>query len=355
MEFLAELGLFLSKSITVVIAIIIVIVFIAGIRMREKHRATEGHVEVKHLNDQLRSMEQALKSAVLDKADFKQDLKAAKQADKHKAKQAAKLRKQSSQAAESDAAQTPEKRIYVVDFDGDIRAQAVDSLRQEITVILAVATTADEVVIRLESSGGVVHGYGLAASQLQRIKDHGVKLTVCVDKIAASGGYMMACVADTIVSAPFAAVGSIGVVGQLPNFHRLLKQHNIDYEMITAGEYKRTLTVLGENTDKGREKFKDELEDTHALFKDFVTTHRPQLDIDRIATGEVWFGQRALEQQLVDQLETSDALLSRYCKDTQVYEVKYVEKKPLPERIGIAFQAAMTAALQELQQKLLLK
>ena len=108
--------------------------------------------------------------------------------------------------------------------------------------------------------------YGLAASQMQRIRDKKLKLTVCVDKVAASGGYMMAVVADKIIAAPFAVLGSIGVLAQVPNFHRLLKKHDVDFEMLTAGKYKRTLTMFGENTDKGREKFQEDIEDTHVLF-----------------------------------------------------------------------------------------
>ena len=130
-------------------------------------------------------------------------------------------------------------------------------------------------MVRLESGGGLVHGYGLAAAQLVRLKDAGLTLTVCVDKVAASGGYMMACVADKVVAAPFAVIGSIGVVSQLPNFHKWLKNHDVDYEMFTAGDYKRTVTVFGENDAEDRAKYQEELEQTHALFKHFVNTYRP--------------------------------------------------------------------------------
>src|SRR5690606_23138206 len=201
---------------------------------------------------------------------------------------------------------TQKARVYVLDFDGDIKASAVENLRHEITALLTLATPQDEVVLRLESGGGMVHSYGLAASQLARIRQAGVPLTVCVDKVAASGGYMMACIGEKILSAPFAILGSIGVVAQLPNVHRLLKQHNIDFEGLTAGEYKRTLTVFGENTAKGREKFQEDLETTHRLFKDFVASYRPQLVMEEIATGEIWLGSTALEKKLVDELKTSD-------------------------------------------------
>ena len=185
-----------------------------------------------------------------------------------------------------------QQRVFVLNFDGDWKASAVNLFREEITAILCVAKPQDEVVVRLESSGGVVHGYGLAASELQRIKDHHIPLTIAVDKVAASGGYMMACVADKILAAPFAIIGSIGVLAQLPNFHRFLKKHDVDFEQITAGQYKRTLSLFGENTSDGRKKFQTEINEAHQLFKQFITEHRPQIDIDKLATGEYWFGQK---------------------------------------------------------------
>ena len=230
--------------------------------------------------------------------------------------------------------ETPKPCVYVLDFKGDISASETTALREEISAIINVAKADDEVLLRLESPGGVVHGYGLAASQLARLKQKGIKLTVAVDKVAASGGYMMACVADKIVSAPFAIIGSIGVVAQIPNIHRLLKKHDVDVDVMTAGEFKRTVTVLGENTEKGKQKFQAELEETHQLFKQFVTQNRPHLDVDKVATGEHWFGQQALALQLVDELATSDDIILEKMKDKSVIAVKYKVKKPLLQKIG---------------------
>ena len=206
-------------------------------------------------------------------------------------------------------------------------------------------------LVRVESPGGMVHGYGLAASQLRRIRDAEVPLTIAVDKVAASGGYMMACVASRIVAAPFAVIGSIGVMAQLPNFHRLLKKNDIDFELFTAGEYKRTVTMFGENTDKGREKFSEELEDTHELFKQFVTANRPEVDIAKVATGEIWYGQKALEMGLVDELQTSDALVQGYLADWDVFEVKFVHKKNWQEKLGLATEGALEKAFLKIWQK----
>lgn len=347
MEFLTDYGLFLAKLVTIVAGILVVVLVAAGVRMREKSKLSEGHIEVRHWNDKLRRFRHTLQTAILDKSALKRldkeekaEAKAKAKADKQGAKKRKRDEGQDESGAETDVS-APPKRVYVVQFHGDVRAHAVDSLREEITAVLSMAEPGDEVVVCVESGGGVVHGYGLAASQLRRIRDRGLKLTVCIDKVAASGGYMMAAVAERIIAAPFAVIGSIGVVAQLPNFHRLLKKHDIDYEMITAGEYKRTLTILGKNTDKDRAKFQEDVEDIHELFKRFVSEHRPALDVDTVATGEIWFGQRALERGLVDELQTSDGYLVGRCDQAQVYSVKYVEKKPLQERIGISFQTHM--------------
>ena len=260
---------------------------------------------------------------------------------KSKKAEAKKHRKAQKKQAKAEQKKSPEevvkqKRVFVVKFNGNVSASAVTNLREEITAILTQAKSEDEVVVKLESSGGMVHSYGLASSQLDRLRKKGIPITVCVDKVAASGGYMMACVGDKILAAPFAVIGSIGVVAQLPNFHRLLKKNDIDFELLTAGEHKRTLTVFGENTEQGREKFIQDLQDTHQLFKSYVSERRPKIDIDKVATGDVWFGSRALELSLVDELMTSDEYLTHQAKESKLYEINYVQKKKLPQRLGIA-------------------
>ncbi|ELA08064.1 inner membrane peptidase [Moraxella macacae 0408225] len=226
--------------------------------------------------------------------------------------------------------------VYVLDFHGDIKASDTQQLREEISVILSTANQGDEVVVRLESPGGMVHGYGLAAAQLARIKEAGLYLTVCVDKVAASGGYMMACVADKIVCAPFAVVGSIGVVAQVPNFYDFLQKHDVDMNVFTAGKYKRTVTVFGKNDAEDKQKFQQELEQTHQLFQDFVTKYRPQLELDKVATGETWYGEDAIGLKLVDKLQTSDSYLLDLLKNHQVYALHTRKKPTLAEKLGFA-------------------
>lgn len=245
-------------------------------------------------------------------------------------------------AKEGRARKKNNQKIYVIDFKGDVQASAVENLREEITLILATAKAGkDRVVVRLESPGGMVHGYGLAAAQLVRLRGAGFHLTICVDKVAASGGYMMACIANEIITAPFAVVGSIGVVAQVPNFNRLLKEHNVDFELYTAGEYKRTVTMFGENTPEGKAKFEQELQQTHALFKHFVEKYRPKLNVEKVATGEHWYGQDALDLNLVDELKTSDEYLLSALPQHDVYVISTRRKPTLGEKLGL--QAAQMA------------
>lgn len=327
MEFLSDYGLFLAKSVTIVLAVIAAVGGVAAVASRGKKHGEHGTVEVIHLNEELEEMKQALEEAILDKDEMKALLKEEKKREKEERKE----RKKKKQAHEEELRR---KRVFVLDFDGDIKASELEPLREEVSAVLTLAEKEDEVVIRLESGGGMVHSYGLAASQLERIKRKEIPLTVCVDQVAASGGYMMACLGDRLLAAPFAIVGSIGVIAQLPNFHRLLKKNDIDYEVLTAGEYKRTLTMFGQNTDKGRQKFIEELEDTHELFKDFVSEFRPQVEIDKVATGEVWFGKRAIDAKLVDELMTSDEYLTEACEEADVYIVRYEEKKSLQDKLS---------------------
>lgn len=319
-EYLLQYGLFLAKTVTLVAAIVFVLVMVANMR-RHLREHMEEQMEVKHLNKRFENMAQALKHELLTPEAIKQEHKRKKTEAKQQ-KKAAKLGKEEQK-----------KRIFVLDFHGDLRAAAVDNLREEISAVLQVAGPEDEVLVRLESPGGMVHGYGLAASQLRRIRDAGIHLTASVDKVAASGGYMMACVADRIIAAPFAIIGSIGVVAQLPNFNRLLKQHNIDFEQHTAGEFKRTLTMFGENTDSGREKFQEELEETHQLFKRFVQDNRPQVDIDQVATGEHWYGSQAQNLRLIDELKTSDDYLLEASKERDLYGIHYKMHKSLQQKV----------------------
>ena len=330
-DFLASYGLFLAKALTVVGAVIMVIVVVGVVASRNKKDHKEGYLSVHSLNETLEDMEHALKEVVLDADVYKQQLKDEEKQDKADAKARKKALKKGKAA---EPLEPERKRVFVLDFDGDIKASELEPMREEITAVLTMATEKDEVVVRLESPGGMVHSYGLASSQLERIKRHGVPLTVCVDRVAASGGYMMACLADKIIAAPFSILGSIGVVAQLPNFHRLLQKHDIDYEILTAGEYKRTMTVMGENTEKGREKFIEDLEDTHSLFKEFVAEYRPQVDMEKVATGEVWFGRRALSVNLIDEILTSDEYLAKACEEADVYSVRYEYKKTLQDRIS---------------------
>ncbi|CAM3643348.1 protease SohB [Parendozoicomonas haliclonae] len=343
MEFLWEIGLFLVKAVIIVGGILAVVAGVAATGGKGKGEA-RGHIKVRELSKEYRETQKALEGELLDSDALKK---------KHKEEKKAEKARKKAQKKQPDDEESLKPRVFVLDFHGDIRASAVSRLREEITAVLGQARQQDEVLVRLESAGGMVHSYGLASSQLQRIRDKGIPLTIAVDKVAASGGYMMACLADKLVAAPFAIIGSVGVMAQLPNIHRLLKKHDIDVELHTAGEFKRTLTVMGENTEKGRQKFIEDLERTHELFKDFVVRARPVVDVEQISTGEIWYGSEAMAKKLVDELKTSDAYLCEcFERDQKVFLVNWAEKKSLPQKLGVSAEQAAGGAMNAVWEKL---
>ena len=312
LEIFLEYGLFLLKVITVLISVIVLISFVAA---SKKSAASEG-LEIENLNEKYKGLSDSLNKTVMEKDEWKKKQKSEKAiAKKNKKKK------------------TRKPKAYILDFIGDIKASAVPSLREEVTAILDIAKRNDQIVLRLDNHGGVVHEHGLAASQLARIRQKKIYLTVVVDKVAASGGYLMASVANKIYAAPFAILGSIGVIAQLPNFNRLLDNYGVDFEQITAGQYKRNVTMFGKNTDEDREKLKDQLEEIHELFKSSVNEYRPQLDLEKVATGEHWYGTKALELGLIDEIKTSDELLIEMSKKYDIFSVKLKIKKPLKKRL----------------------
>lgn len=313
LEYVFDYGLFLAKLGTVVVAIVVV----GGFIVSEMRRGAEQRgLTVEHLNRRFEELGDTVSRAVLGKAQFKQTAKQRK-----------------AERKELDKKGSRRQRVFVIDFKGDIRATATTSLREEVSAILAVASEGDRVLVRLENAGGTVHEHGLAASQLLRIRQKELPLIIAVDKVAASGGYLMACVASHIIAAPFAIIGSIGVIAQLPNFNRWLEDKGVDFEQVTAGRFKRTLTLFGKNTEEGREKLREEIEDVHDLFKTQIATHRPQLDVEQVATGEYWYGTRALELGLIDEIRTSDDFLAEAVAEADLYKVSYKRRLPLPERI----------------------
>lgn len=315
LDALFQLSLFLAKTIIIVAFILILLAGILGLLSRGKQRAK---ISIKNLNSHYERTKKFLLEEILSKKEFKKFLKEEKIAEKNK---------------KTEDENNPKKNIFVLQFDGDIKATAVASLREEITAILNVASKHDEVLVRIESGGGMVHAYGLAAAQLARIRQCGIPLIVTVDKVAASGGYLMACMADKILAAPFAIIGSIGVIVQLPNFHRFLKEKNVDFEQITAGSFKRTLTLFGENTEAGREKLHHEVEEIHSLFKNVIHENRPRVDIEKVATGEHWLAKQAIEFNLVDELRTSDDYLLEQSKTANLFEVSYHKKQSLGQKL----------------------
>jgi serine protease SohB len=309
-EALIGLVIFIIK--VVVVGLVIAMTFASLISLGKKKSEDSG-LKLTHINDEEKKREQKFKLEIYDKK-------------KQKA-----LKKELKKDKKNTAQEKP--KLWLLDFKGDISATQTQALREEISLILSLIEKGDEVAVRLENPGGAVHEHGLAASQLLRFKDRGIPLTVLVDKVAASGGYLMACVADKILAAPFAIIGSIGVIAQLPNFNRWLEERGIDFEQVTAGKHKRTLTMFGKNTEEGREKLKEEIEDIHALFKDQIVKYRPDLDIDSVSTGEYWYGARAIELGLIDEIITSDDYLANAKDNFDVYLAKLTKPQSFKEKL----------------------
>ncbi len=391
--------MFLAQAVTIVLAIIVVLSAIVSAGQKNK-KSAEGHIEIINLSEEIEEVKEGMLKEIMSEEEYKIQAKEHKKqhkAEEKKKKKALKLalkqkkqkekeekEKESSNGTETsdeksalvensdvensnakivestDDSQTEHEvdkeaeskpRLFVLNFDGDVEASAVENLREEISAIVSASKEGDKVLLRLESPGGMVHSYGLAASQLQRLKQAGLELTIAVDQVAASGGYMMACTADKIVAAPFAVVGSIGVVAEIPNFHRLLKHNKVDYEQHTAGEFKRTLTMFAENSEEARSKFKSELEETHVLFKEFIIQNRPSLDIEKVATGEHWYGSQALKLGLIDEVMTSDDIILEAAENSDIFEINYEVKKPLSQRLSFSLQSMLEKAFLSIWQR----
>lgn len=341
MGFTAEYGLFLAKCVTLVVAVLAIVIFIVS--QRSKAKQSPGELVIREPGKEYKQLQKRLEQALIEPAAQKLWLKTEKQKEKTR------IKEEKQQAKAGTFAVKPV--LFLLSFKGSMDAHEVETLRKEVSAVLSAAKPGDEVLLKLESPGGVVHGYGLAASQLQRFRDHGIPLTAVVDKVAASGGYMMACVANHIVAAPFSIIGSIGVVAQIPNIHRLLKKNDIDVELHTAGQYKRTLTMLGENSEEGRDKFRQDLDETHQLFKAFVSDMRPSLDIDSVATGEHWYGKQALEKGLIDEIATSDAWIIERMQQFRLLSLSYARRKSIIERFTQSGATAVEKAALKLWQR----
>lgn len=342
MELLSEYGLFLLKTITVLIAVIIAI---SALAKSSSNQEETGHLVVtdisgelnkqsKDVSESIENMEPTKKSflmIVLDKSLNK--IKRRKNDKTEINTSEVKQEKKTVNRKEEDKEQT-KNTVVILEFKGDVKAKQATGLSKEITAILAMPEPPAKVLIKLTSPGGLVYAYGFASSQIARLKDQGIYVSCCVDTVAASGGYMMAVVADEIIAAPFAVLGSIGVVAQIPNINRFLKNYDVDIELHTAGAHKRTLTVLGENTPEGRRKLKEDLEQTHVLFKNWIIAGRPDLDIEAVADGSVFYGADAINKGLIDRISTSDDIILELAKTYKLVGFRWHEKKSFVSRFG---------------------
>ena len=322
MELLADYGLFLLQTVTIVLAVIAV--FAVSSKVSGSGDGPKGAIKITDLSKTFADQSKYVKT-VVDDALAQKKLSLIDGIKKR-------LTKPSKKTTETPSKK--DKVAIVIEFKGDMKASQVSNLREEVSAILAMERKPDQIVIKLTSAGGLVHAYGLASSQLSRLREAQIPVNACVDTVAASGGYMMAVCAERIIAAPFAVLGSIGVVAQIPNIHRFLKNRDVDVELHTAGANKRTLTMLGENTPEGRRKFKEDLEQTHLLFKTWIAKRRPNLDLDVVADGSIFYGIDALTKGLCDEIATSDDVLLELSADHHLFALKWIEKKSLAARLG---------------------
>ena len=162
------------------------------------------------------------------------------------------------------------------------------------------------IVLRVDSPGG-----GAAASQeifeyIRGIQEEGLPLVVSMGSVAASGGYYIACTADTIFANPGTLTGSIGVVMSFTNLEELFGKIGLDFEVIKSGRFKDTGSWSREMTDAERALLQGTIDDIHAQFVEAIAEGRG-MEYDAVAAladGRIFSGRQALEAGLVDRLGT---------------------------------------------------
>jgi serine protease SohB len=304
---LANYTIFFLKITTIIILLLLTLIMCLIIIKNKDNK----YIKIKNINKKYITFKKLFLSEILKKTEKKQIIKNINEEEKI----------------------TKTKNLFILNFNGDINASDINNLKDILSVIILNKKYVDEVLIKLTSNGGIVTNYGLAATQLKRLKNENINLTISIDTIAASGGYMMACVANKIIASHFSIIGSIGVLGIIPNINKILNKNNIEIEYHTSGKYKKTLSIIGENTEIGRKKFIESLENTHFLFKNFVKENRSQINIEEIATGEYWYGIDALKLNLIDKIQTSDEYIMENLNTTQIYEIKLNEKTNIKNKI----------------------
>ncbi|CAB3976441.1 protease SohB [Candidatus Azoamicus ciliaticola] len=304
---LTDYTIFFLKIITIIILLLLTIITCLIIIKNKDNK----YIEIKNINKKYITLKKMFLSEILKKTEKKNIIKNINKEEKI----------------------IKTKNLFILNFNGDINASDINNLKDILSILILNKKYVDEVLIKLTSNGGIVTNYGLAATQLKRLKNENINLTISIDTIAASGGYMMACVANKIIASHFSIIGSIGVLGIIPNINKMLNKNNIEIEYHTSGKYKKTLSVIGENTEIGRKKFIESLENTHFLFKNFVKENRSQINIDEIATGEYWYGIDALKLNLIDKIQTSDEYIMENLNNTKIYEIKLNEKTNIKNKI----------------------
>ncbi|MGH7596703.1 MAG: signal peptide peptidase SppA [bacterium] len=209
------------------------------------------------------------------------------------------------------------KRVGLVEIEGVIldSKRAVEQLeRFEDDASIAA------VILRIDSPGG-----GVAASQeiyeaAKRVRESGKFVIASMGSVAASGGYYIACAADTIVANPGTTTGSIGVIMEMMNATDLLNKIGIRFDVIKSGRYKDSGSPFRPMTDDDRKYFQRYVDDAYEQFVEVVVTERElkKSEVLKLADGRVFTGQQALEMGLIDLTGTYQEALALAAEITNI-------------------------------------
>ncbi len=245
----------------------------------------------------------------------------------------------------------PPPRLAVLRFQGlrDLNASGDQRLSEAIDEVLVNRDHFEEAVVIIDSPGGTTHGYGHAYALLERLSASGLKVTACIDRIGASGGYLMALPADRILAGPFAIVGSVGVVAGIPNVKRLLEEKGVSYRLFVAGDKKRVVHFADDDGPEVREYMDEKLAGIHTQFLQAVEKHRgDRVKLDEVRSGDHWSAEESVEKGLglVDELQTSaEYLLER---NREVALVMIERRVDITERFAGYLAARLSARVASL-------
>ncbi|WP_343192796.1 S49 family peptidase [Buchnera aphidicola (Taiwanaphis decaspermi)] len=221
--------------------------------------------------------------------------------------------------------------LYILDYNDKIKKNKIKKLREEISSIILVAKKNDEVLLRLENTSDIVYEYGLVIAQLQRLRKKGIKLIISIDKIVSNGGYIIACVADHISASPFSIIGPINIVVNIPNIDKYTQTSNLNNQLNDCNTFTK-LTLIKNNTKIYVNKIFNKLDIKKYIRNSFIKDMRPSLNLNKIFNQNYWIGENAINEKLIDSINTSDDILFSKKDTHNLLKIKYVYKSNIVEK-----------------------